>query len=139
MDKLPLSELLYSMQRRAALKATKRNAEEHNYDHMYAAIDSGANVHTVKTKALLDPESVELSDITIGGLGADVDVSIKGTVAGTLRSSSGSRSSEDPHKSKKLKFRVTDSHVCEGSTVNLLSMSRLLDQDISFRFENNRP
>ena len=133
-NQLPLSELQHQ-----ALKASSRNAEKHTrarlsagkIDHMYAAVDSGANVHTVKTQDLLHPKSVEPSDIVIGGLGADVDTSTKGTVAGILRPSG--------QRDKKLKFRITDSHVCEGSTVNLLSMSRLLDQDITFIFESNRP
>ena len=82
------------------------------------AVDSGANVNTCTpetARELFAPGSIEHSGIRIGGLVGGVDVEEKGTIAGTVSGDDGAP----------ILLHHRDVHNCAGSTMNLLSASKL--------------
>ena len=82
------------------------------------AVDSGANVNTCTPEtaaALFSPESIEHSGIRIGGLVGGVDVEEKGVIAGSVQTDDGTA----------VLLHHRDVHNCAGSTMNLLSASKL--------------
>ena len=87
------------------------------------AVDSGANVNTCTpetAKELFAPDSIERSGIRIGGLVGGVDVEEKGTIAGTVFGDDGAP----------ILLHHRDVHNCAGSTMNLLSASKLTRRGI---------
>ena len=75
----------------ASLGATARKRMEHTRNSVLAFVDSGANVHTVSSAGLLDPDTIESHDENVAGIGANVKSEQKGTLRSRLTTINGEK------------------------------------------------